>query len=143
MVNGLLWIAGYPVWAAIGAGASYLLYRRRVGAQIGEMYMIASAAEKEAIEDRATAAKANERAMSYSDALKAIVDTVDWTATLPMASAFASHGDIVAIAKQALETGDYHGRLRAALAALEESERLVLDLREENTRLAELAVCPQ
>ncbi|MFG2076933.1 hypothetical protein [Nonomuraea maritima] len=84
------------------------------------------------LQDEANNAKA--LADAYGDALNDIVDLADWSAGLSAARA---------IAGQALETGSYPGRLRAAQEALEQAEHDLHALRVDNVRLAELAVAPQ
>ncbi|WP_433444601.1 hypothetical protein [Nonomuraea sp. CA-141351] len=133
-MNGLIWMLGYPVFLFIGMAIGYLVVIRPAAREIDRAMDAAAQTQKKLLDARADHRAAQAQADAHGDALNDIVDLADWSAGLPAARA---------IAGQALETGSYPGRLRAAQDALEQAEKEIQDLQAENVRVAELAVAPQ
>jgi hypothetical protein len=143
MVNGLIWMLGYPIFLIIGIALGYLVAVQPALREIDRTMGEAAQTQDKLLDTRAHHRRAQAAADAYGDALNDILDLADWSAGLPDSATFARVAEVIAIAHQVLETGSYPGRLRAAQEALEEAEREIQDLEAENFRVAELAVSPQ
>ncbi|MEU5863554.1 hypothetical protein ABZ815_20455 [Nonomuraea sp. NPDC047529] len=136
MIAALPWLAGWVVLTGVACLITWHLTQR-----VQDMREVELWAQIYAVQ--AHMADVGREATAFGDALNDIVDLADWADIRPFASEIARVAEVVAIAKQALETSAYPGRLRAAQEALEQAERDIQELNAENVRLAELAVAPQ
>jgi hypothetical protein len=143
VIDALPWLAG---WAALTGLACLITWKLTVRAHTERetetwALLYSVHAEMGRLQERLAETAVEGRA--YADALQDIVDVADWADIRPFATETARVAEVVAIAKQALETRAYPGRLRAAQDALEQAESDLQDLRADNVRLAELAVAPR
>ncbi|MEV3986614.1 hypothetical protein [Nonomuraea sp. NPDC049758] len=143
MIAALPWFAGWVILTAVACLITWRLTVRLMDVRETELWTLVYEMQLESRLLKGRLADSGREATAFGDALNDIVDLADWADVRPFASDFACIAEIVAIAKQALETHAYPGRLRAAQEALEQAERDLQELRADNVRLAELAVAPQ
>jgi hypothetical protein len=143
MMEALPWFTGWVILTGVACLITWKLTMRAQATRESETWALLYSMQAEFGDLTTKLAGIEREAGAYGDALNDIVDLADWTDAGPFASGIARVAEVLAIAKQALATGSYPGRLRAAQEALEQAERDLQELRGENVRLAELAVCPR
>ncbi|MER6514755.1 hypothetical protein ABT158_48660 [Nonomuraea sp. NPDC001636] len=143
MIAALPWLAGWVLLTATACLITWRLTVRLMDIRETELWTLVYEMQFQTKVLKGRLVDVGRGATAFEDALNDIVDLADW-ADIPLsASGNARVQEVVAIAKQALETRAYPGRLRAAQEALEQAERDIQELTAENVRLAELAVAPQ